>query len=243
MDRRVNFGVVVFPGTNCDSDVFYALTEIMEQRARYVWHKDIDIDDLDCVVLPGGFSFGDYLRAGAIAAISPVMDAVKKFAKRGGLVIGICNGFQILTEARLLPGAFLQNNCLEFRCIWENLYMRTENTSTYFSNELARGQVVRMPIAHGEGNFYCDKATLSKMKKNGQIVFRYCDKDGKVTRSANPNGSVSNIAAITNEGKNVFGIMPHPERASEDMPGGTDGLFIWNSILAYLRASSRPNRP
>lgn len=231
--KKFRFGIVVFPGTNCDLDVGYVLENVFGQEIRYIFHKESDLSGIDCVVIPGGFSYGDYLRTGAIARFSPIMDAVKEFAELGGLVIGICNGFQILTEAGLLPGAFLQNDCVQFQCKW--VYVRTENNKTAFTNRLRDNDILKIPIAHGEGNYYCDNKTLKRLKRNKQIVFRYCDKRGKRTENANPNGSIFNIAGIVNERGNVLGMMPHPERASEEILGGNNGRRIWESIFWFLK--------
>ena len=227
----MRFGVVVFPGSNCDADCFHVLKNVFCRETVYIWHKD-DNFDVDCIVLPGGFSYGDYLRAGAIARFSPVMKKVVEFANAGGLVIGICNGFQILLEAGLLPGAMLRNKSINFRC--HDVYLRVENASTPFTSKAHEGQVLKIPIAHGEGNYYCEPDTLKKLIANGQVVFRYCNSRGEVTGEANPNGSLYNIAGIINERGNVLGMMPHPERCSEKILGGEDGRVIWESIIAYL---------
>ncbi|HVC29841.1 MAG TPA: phosphoribosylformylglycinamidine synthase subunit PurQ [Steroidobacteraceae bacterium] len=225
----MRFGIVVFPGTWSERDCYYALTAGMGQEAEYVWHRETDLAGYDCMVLPGGFSYGDYLRTGAIARFSPVMEAVARHAASGRLVIGICNGFQILCEAGLLPGALLRNASLQFRCEW--VHLRTETTASPFSGAAKPGQVLRVPIAHGEGNYYADDETLRHLFAVDRVAFRYCLPDGEITREANPNGSVHNIAGILNEGRNVLGMMPHPERASEALMGGEDGLVIWRSIL------------
>jgi len=227
----MKFGVVVFPGSNCDADCYHVLKNVFGQETVYIWHKDADFK-VDCIVLPGGFSYGDYLRAGAIARFSPVMKKVIEFSKAGGLVIGICNGFQILLEAGLLPGAMLRNKNLNFRC--QDVYLRVENTNTPFTHKASFKQVLKVPIAHGEGNYYCEPETLKQLQENGQIVFRYCDREGEVTPKANPNGALDNIAGIINEKGNVLGMMPHPERCSEKLLGGEDGKIIWESIIAYL---------
>ncbi|ABB14844.1 phosphoribosylformylglycinamidine synthase subunit PurQ [Carboxydothermus hydrogenoformans] len=227
----MKFGVVVFPGSNCDADCFHVLKNVFGRETVYIWHKE-DNFDVDCIVLPGGFSYGDYLRAGAIARFSPVMKKVVEFANAGGLVIGICNGFQILLEAGLLPGAMLRNKSINFRC--HDVYLRVENNNTPFTSKAHEGQVLKIPIAHGEGNYYCEPDTLKKLIANGQVVFRYCNSRGEVTEDANPNGSLYNIAGIINEKGNVLGMMPHPERCSENILGGEDGRVIWESIIAYL---------
>ena len=228
----MRFGIVVFPGTWSDGDCHHAITEAMGQQADYLWHKDTDLSPYDCVVLPGGFSYGDYLRTGAIARFSPVMGAVEEFARGGGLVIGICNGFQILCEAGLLPGALIRNSHLQFRCQWTDL--RVESTASPFSQACEAGQVLRIPISHGEGSYYTDPATLRELNDGGQVLFRYCDPSGVVDASANPNGSVENIAGIVNREGNVLGMMPHPERCCEPVLGGTDGRFIFQSVARYL---------
>ena len=225
----MEFGVIVFPGTWSDGDCFTAVTDNLGERARYVWHKDTDVSGIDCLIVPGGFSYGDYLRAGAIARFSPIMESVEAFASSGGLVIGICNGFQILCEAGLLPGVLMRNDHLQFRCQWVNL--RVETAATRFTNVSTKGDVLTVPISHGEGNYYADEATLDAMESNGQVVFRYCDPAGNVTPDANPNGSRRNIAGVTNAAGNVLGMMPHPERCCDPLMGGTDGLEIFRSIV------------
>lgn len=227
----MRFGVIIFPGSNCDSDCYHALKDMLGQDVRYVWHKEEDISDLDCVVLPGGFSYGDYLRCGAIARFSPVMKSVASFASQGGPVIGICNGFQILTEAGLLPGALIRNRGLKFVC--QPQYIRVEHTQSIFTNMCQDGQVLQVPIAHGEGNYVADAEVLKDMEANGQVLFRYCDVDGRCTDEANPNGSMNNIAGIINKEGNVLGMMPHPERVCENILGGTDGRLIFESIIRW----------
>ena len=229
----MRFGVVVFPGSNCDEDCFYAAKDILKKPVEYIWHKDTSPDNLDCIILPGGFSYGDYLRTGAVARFSPVMKGVVSFANKGGIVIGICNGFQILLEAGLLPGAMLRNKNLHFICKY--LYIRTENKRTPFTNLCREGQVLNIPIAHNEGNYYADKETLDRLKENNQVVFRYCSNTGKVSDEFNPNGALDNIAGIINKKGNVLGMMPHPERASESVLGSEDGLLIFRSILGKVR--------
>jgi phosphoribosylformylglycinamidine synthase subunit PurQ / glutaminase len=225
------FGVVVFPGSNCETDCHYA-AEFVGARADYIWHQDTDLSKYDCIILPGGFSYGDYLRTGAVAKFSPVMTALLEFVERGGLVIGICNGFQILLETGLLPGAMLRNRDLKFICRYENLAV--ENNQTNFTNKALSGEVIRLPIAHNEGNYYADEDTLAEMAVNGQVVLRYCDTTGAVTDEANPNGSVQNIAGIVNKQGNVFGLMPHPERAIEDILGSEDGQMVFKSIISAV---------
>ena len=221
--------VIQFPGSNCDTDCQAALSSFEGVRAEIVWHKETSLAGYNAVVLPGGFSYGDYLRCGSIARFSPIMGAVREVANAGVLVLGICNGFQILCEAGLLPGTLLRNNRLLFRC--ENLHLRVENSGTPFTSVLHRGQVLEIPIAHGEGNYFADPETLNQMETNGQILVRYCDASGNVTAEANPNGSLGNIAGICSHGRNVFGLMPHPERACESILGGTDGRGIFQSMI------------
>ena len=228
----MNTGVVVFPGTWSDRDCAHAVGDILGQPVRHVDHRERGLDDLELVILPGGFSYGDYLRCGAIARFAPVMEAVTDFANRGGLVLGICNGFQILQEARLLPGALLRNASCEFRCEWVNL--RVEQSGSAFTHDCRPGQVLRIPISHGEGNFFADPDTLDALERNGQVLFRYCASDGRVTADANPNGSLANIAGISNARGNVVGMMPHPERACESLLGGVDGLAVFRSAIHAL---------
>ncbi len=229
----MRFGIVVFPGTWSDTDCYHAVKDVLGQDAAYAWHKDTDLSPYDCIILPGGFSYGDYLRTGAVARFSPVMASVAKFAQRGGLVIGICNGFQILCEAGLLPGALMRNQHLQFRCQWTHL--RVENTAMPFTSACQPGQVLRIPISHGEGNYYADASTLQAMNQRGQVLFRYCDSAGAVTQEANPNGAVENIAGVANEQGNVLGMMPHPERCCESLLGGTDGRLLFESIIASVK--------
>ena len=225
-------GIVVFPGTWSDRDCAHALLDVLGEPVRYVDYRERNLDDLELVILPGGFSYGDYLRCGAIARFTPVMDAVAEFANRGGLVLGICNGFQILQEARLLPGALLRNASCEFRCEW--VHLRVEQSDSAFTVDCRPGQVLRIPISHGEGNFFADVETLQALEANGRVVFRYCAPDGRVTPDANPNGSLRNIAGISNARGNVVGLMPHPERACEALLGGEDGLAIFRSAIHAL---------
>ena len=229
----MRFAVVVFPGTWSDHDTHYALTAVLGQEADLVWHRESDLSRYDVVVLPGGFSYGDYLRTGAIARFSPVMEAVAAHAEAGKPVIGICNGFQILCEAHLLPGALMRNDSLQYRCVW--VHLRVENVETPFTVACRPGQVLRVPISHGEGRYVADEATLAALESSGRVVFRYCDAAGEVTPEANPNGSVSNIAGIINERGNVLGMMPHPERACEPLMGGEDGLALWLSVLDWAK--------
>ena len=225
----MRFAVVVFPGTWSDGDCYYVLDTLLGQEVEYVWHRQHDLSGFDCVILPGGFSYGDYLRAGAIARFSPVMEAVAAHAEKGGLVYGICNGFQVLCEAGLLPGALMRNDSLQYRC--QPVYLRTENVDTPFTSQCEPGQVLTIPIGHAEGSYYADAETLMMLEDSGRVVFRYTTPEGVVTPDANPNGSLNNIAGIINERGNVLGMMPHPERASEELMGSEDGLFIWRSIL------------
>ncbi len=230
----MKFGVVVFPGSNCDEDMVYVLRNIMHQEVVKLWHKDHDLQNCDCIILPGGFSYGDYLRSGAIARFSPIMKEVIEFANKGGVVIGICNGFQILCESGLLPGALLHNNQHQFIC--KNIFIKAEHQDSLLTSQIPSTAVLKIPIAHGEGKYYTDDTTLASMKENGQILFRYCDENGKVTDESNPNGSLQGIAGICNASKNVFGMMPHPERAADMNLGNTDGKIIFESILNLVKA-------
>lgn len=234
----MNFGVVVFPGSNCDQDCYYAI-ELLRENVSYVWHEEENLSSFDCLILPGGFSYGDYLRTGAIARFSPVMKRVKDFADKGGLVIGICNGFQILLESGLLPGAMLVNKNLKFICRY--VYLRVENDETPFTLRFKKGDVLRIPIAHYAGNYYASKDVLDELKRKSQIVLRYCDESGEVREEANPNGSVENIAGIVNKKGNVFGLMPHPERAVEPLLHSEDGKLIFLSIMDYLSSVKLKN--
>ena len=225
----MKFGIVVFPGSNCDHDCYHVVKNVLGQEAEYIWHKETEIKGFDCLILPGGFSYGDYLRTGAIAKFSPVMKGLKEFADGGGLVIGICNGFQILVEAGLLPGVLMRNRDLKFIC--ENRYLKVENRDTPFTRLYNKGEVVNFPIAHADGNFFADDETLKRLQDNGQIVFRYCNKDGNTTDDANPNGSLLNIAGVCNEKRNVLGMMPHPERCAEEIMGNIDGKRVFESIF------------
>lgn len=227
--RKAKIGVVVFPGSNCDHDSHYVAGEILGQDARFIWHKEGSVGDVDAVILPGGFSYGDYLRCGAIARFSPVMKDVVRFANAGGIVIGICNGFQILTEAGLLPGVLLRNESLRFIC--RDVFVRVENEQTRFTNACRPGDVLRIPIAHGEGNYFADDETLKELEDNRQIVFRYSNATGDVTPEANPNGSLHNIAGIVNRSGNVLGMMPHPERAADPVLRRDDGRLVFESMV------------
>jgi len=232
----MRFGVVVFPGTWSDADTHYALAEVLRQSVEYVWHKSTDLSGYDCVILPGGFSYGDYLRCGSIARFSPVMRAVVDFAACGGIVVGICNGFQILCEAGLLPGALTRNDTLQFRCEWVNL--RVEASQTPFTRRVANGQVLRVPISHGEGSYFADPETLRELEDGRRVVFRYSDHEGQAAPGSNPNGSMNSIAGIVNDEGNVLGMMPHPERCCEEIVGGTDGALLFGSIIDYLNSGS-----
>lgn len=227
---------MVFPGTWSDRDCAHAVGHVLGQAVRYIDHRERSLHDLELVVLPGGFSYGDYLRCGAIARFAPVMEAITDFASRGGLVLGICNGFQILQEARLLPGALLKNVSCEFRCEW--VHLRVEQSASAFAADCRPGQVLRMPISHGEGNFYADPETLDALEQSGKVVFRYCAPDGQITVDANPNGSLRSIAGITNARGNVLGMMPHPERACELLLGGADGLTVFRSAIHALQGAA-----
>jgi len=227
----MRFGVVVFPGSNCDADCYHVVDKVLNQPVQYLWHGDEELKNIDCVILPGGFSYGDYLRTGAIARFSPIMDKVIEFGKKGGLILGICNGFQILTEMGLLPGALIRNPSLRFQC--HNTYLRVERTDTAFTGMYSPKQVVQVPIAHGEGSYVTDRDTLERLEKDGLVVFRYCSAGGEITPEANPNGSLNNIAGIINEKGNILGMMPHPERCSEEVLGGIDGLNIFKSLLKW----------
>ncbi|HJZ82581.1 MAG TPA: phosphoribosylformylglycinamidine synthase subunit PurQ [Pyrinomonadaceae bacterium] len=232
----MKFGVIVFPGSNCDHDAYHVISKHVGQPVDFIWHRETDLSTYDAVIIPGGFSYGDYLRAGALARFSPVMNSVKDFAARGNLVLGICNGFQILCEAGLLPGALIRNRDLHFIC--DYVSVRVENTETPFTQELKIGSVLRMPIAHAEGNYVCDDATLDELRRHNQIVFRYCDAAGNASDAANPNGARDNIAGICNRRRNVLGLMPHPERACEDLLGSSDGREVFRSLAGALAAAA-----
>ena len=230
----MKFGVIVFPGSNCDHDAYHVISKHVGQPVDFIWHRDTDLSTYDAVILPGGFSYGDYLRAGALASFSPVMGAVKEFAAAGRLVLGICNGFQILCEAGLLPGALIRNRDLHFVC--EHRHIRVETTETPFTSEMRAGAVLRLPVAHAEGNYVCDDRTLAELLDEDRVVFRYCDAEGNVTEAANPNGSRDSIAGVCNRERNVLGMMPHPERACEDLLGSSDGRDIFRSLAHALAA-------
>lgn len=230
----MKFGVVVFPGSNCDQDMVYVLETILRQKVVQLWHKDHDLQHCNMIVLPGGFSYGDYLRSGAIARFSPIMKEVMEFADKGGFVFGVCNGFQILCESGLLPGALLHNVHHQFLC--KNVYIRAEHNASLITSKMDTKKALKIPVAHGEGNYYADEPTLKSLTENGQILFRYCDENAEVTEAANPNGALENIAGICNAGKNVFGMMPHPERAADSNLGNTDGKIIFESLLNLVKA-------
>ncbi len=230
----MKFGVVVFPGSNCDEDLVYTLGDILSQEVVKLWHKDTDIQGCDFIMVPGGFSYGDYLRSGAIARFSPIMNEVIAHANRGGYVMGICNGFQILTEAKLLPGALLHNTSRKFIC--KNVHLKADNNSSILTQGLSLETTFKVPIAHGEGNFFASADEIKKIEDNGQVLFRYCDELGNVTAESNPNGALNNIAGVCNSTKNVFGMMPHPERASDFELTNTDGRLIFESLLSALPA-------
>jgi len=230
----MKFGVIVFPGSNCDHDAYHVISKHVGQPVDFIWHRETDLSSYDALIIPGGFSYGDYLRVGALASFSPVMASVKKFAARDKLVLGICNGFQILCEAGLLPGALIRNRELHFVC--EHVNVRVESTDTPFTHELRRGQVLKMPVAHAEGNYVCDDATFEELQRDNRVIFRYSDRDGSVSQEANINGSRDNIAGICSRGRNVMGLMPHPERACEDALGSSDGRAIFHSLVGAVTA-------
>ncbi len=227
----MNFGVVIFPGSNCDKDIISCIERTVNQKVIELWHKDTDLQNCDVIFLPGGFSFGDYLRSGAIAKFSPIMEKVIEFGRDGGYIIGICNGFQILTESGLLPGALLHNTSNKFIC--KNVFLKINNTNTLVTNSYKKN-VIKVPIAHGEGRFFADENTMKDLKQNDQIIFKYCNSNGEVLESSNPNGSLDNIAGICNKEKNIFGMMPHPERAADMLLSNTDGVALFKSIMNYI---------
>jgi phosphoribosylformylglycinamidine synthase I len=233
----MKFGVVVFPGSNCDHDAFYAIGHVLQKPVEFIWHQSQDLANCDAIILPGGFAYGDYLRTGAIARFSPVMKSVGKFAKGGGMVLGICNGFQILLEASLLPGAMMRNSGLRFICRY--VHIRVEQTDTPFTNAAMPGQILKIPIAHSDGNYTCDEAMLTELESNHQVVFRYTTHDGSDDVAGNPNGSMANIAGICNRERNVAGLMPHPERAVESALDSTDGLVIFRSMVEALVGTAK----
>jgi phosphoribosylformylglycinamidine synthase len=233
----MKFGVVVFPGSNCDHDAFHAVGHVLQKPVEFIWHQSQDLLNCDAIILPGGFAYGDYLRTGAIARFSPVMSAVEKFAKSGGLVLGICNGFQILLEAGMLPGAMMRNSGLRFIC--KQVHIRVEQTDSPFTNAAEAGQILKIPIAHGDGNFTCDEATLAELEKERRVLFRYTTPDGKDDNAGNPNGSMANIAGICNRDRNVAALMPHPERAVESALDSQDGLVIFRSMVEALVGAAK----
>ena len=230
----MKFGVVVFPGSNCDEDIIYVLEKIMGQQVVRLWHKDHDLQGADFIVLPGGFSFGDYLRSGAIARFSPIMTEVIQFAAKGGYVLGICNGFQVLTESGLLEGALLHNENRKFIC--RNIYMKQQTSNSMITRNIDPERALKIPVAHGEGNYFAEADVLKSLYDNDQVLFRYCDESGNITDDANPNGSLENIAGVCNANRNVFGLMPHPERASDSLLANEDGLALFESILSMVKA-------
>jgi phosphoribosylformylglycinamidine synthase len=232
----MKFAVVVFPGSNCDHDAYHAVSHVLRQQAEFIWHKDSDLKGADAVILPGGFAHGDYLRTGAMARFSPIMREVQSFAARGGPVLGICNGFQVLLEAGLLPGAMLRNKDLKFLC--QHVYVRVEQTDTPFTSSCRRGQVLRIPIAHGEGNYFAEPEVIARLEANRQVIFRYTNAEGTVTSEGNPNGSAAAIAGLCNERRNVVGLMPHPERACEPALGSADGLAILESVVQSIKSGA-----
>lgn len=230
----MKFGVVVFPGSNCDRDIIYVLKNILNQKVEILWHKEHNLNNCDFVILPGGFSYGDYLRSGAIARFSPIMQEVIEFASKGGYVFGVCNGFQVLCESHLLPGALLHNKSHKFNCM--NVFIKAETDESLITSKLSTNNVLKIPIAHGEGRYYADEKALNELIQYNQVLFRYCDESGRITAESNPNGAVDNIAGICNRSRNVFGMMPHPERASDKLLGNIDGLGIFQSILNFVEA-------
>ena len=232
----MKFGVIVFPGSNCDHDAYHVISKHVGQPVDFIWHRDTDLRGYDAVIIPGGFSYGDYLRVGALARFSPVMNSVREFAAQGNLVLGICNGFQILCEAGLLPGALMRNRGLHFIC--EHVNVRVESANGPFTHELERGSILRIPIAHADGNYVCDDATFAELSRDDRIIFRYCDPHGELTDGANPNGSRDHIAGICNRERNVMGLMPHPERACEDLLGSSDGRDVFRSLAGTLAAAA-----
>lgn len=236
----MKFGVIIFPGSNCDHDAYWTIQQVAKQPATFLWHESHDLENCDAIIVPGGFAFGDYLRTGAIAKFSPVMESVRRFANGGGLVLGICNGFQILCEAGLLPGALMRNTGLKYVC--KPVQLRVENANTPFTNACSRGEVLTIPIGHMQGNYFCDQTTLDELNRDERVVFRYATSASEISRSANPNGSVDNIAGICSAGGNVLGMMPHPERASEPELGGTDGMKVFQSMVGVMAGHTTSSR-
>ena len=233
--KKPYVGILVFPGTNCETDCFHVFKDILNVDCKYIWHKEKKDEDINAIIIPGGFSYGDYLRSGAVAKFSPIMSFVRDFAKNGGLVLGICNGFQILLEENLLPGAMLRNDTLKFICKY--IYLKVEDSNNPFTSGYLKQDVIKMPIRHNEGNYYIDDATLKVIKKNNQILLSYCDENGNVNENSNPNGSVENIAGICNKERNVFGLMPHPEACCEELLGSSDGLKVFKSMIDFIAGS------
>lgn len=232
----MKFGIVVFPGSNCDADCYHVLDQVIKEPVTYLWHGEEEIKEVDCIILPGGFSYGDYLRTGAVARFSAIMERVIEFGKKGGLILGICNGFQILTESGLLPGALIRNPSLRFQC--HNTFLRVEHTNTPFTNGYSHQEVIKIPIAHGEGSYVADKEVLERLEKEGRVVFRYCNEKGEITPESNPNGSMNNIAGIINDQGNILGMMPHPERCSEELLGGVDGEKMFRSLVNWWQGGA-----
>ncbi|HEX8817442.1 MAG TPA: phosphoribosylformylglycinamidine synthase subunit PurQ [Terriglobales bacterium] len=232
----MKFGVIIFPGSNCDHDAYWTIQQVAKQPVTFLWHDSHDLENCDAIIVPGGFAYGDYLRTGAIAHFSPVMEAVKKFAAGGGLVLGICNGFQILCESGLLPGALMRNVGLKYVC--KPVQVRVESNNTPFTNDLREGEVLTIPIGHMEGNYFCDAGTLEELRRECRVIFRYCNELGEITADSNPNGSLDNIAGICGPGRNVLGMMPHPERFSEQLLGGKDGFRIFESLVGAMAAKA-----
>lgn len=233
----LRFGIVVFPGSNCDHDCYHTVKHVLGQEAEFVWHEKTDLSGFDCVIIPGGFSYGDYLRTGSIASLSPIMSSVTEYAASGGAVIGICNGFQVLVEAGLLPGALIKNSSLKFVCKWVDL--RLENNNTLFTSKMKERDIFKIPVAHGEGNYFCSPEVLEELQEENRIIFRYVSPEGDMTDDSNPNGSMDNIAGISNKEGNVLGMMPHPERCSEALMGGTDGKAIFESLISNLHQKDK----
>lgn len=235
--NKYNFGIVVFPGSNCDHDCYHAIKHVFGQDCEFLWHHETDVERFDCIVLPGGFSYGDYLRTGSIASLSPVMKSIEQFAQAGNPVLGICNGFQVLVESGLLPGALIKNSSLKFVCKWVSV--RVESTSNLFTENVKVGDVLDIPVAHAEGNYFCTPEELKELNDNSQVAFRYCRKEGDLSSESNPNGSIENIAGITNKAGNVLGMMPHPERCAEEILEGTQGKLIFESIISWLNQNKK----
>ncbi len=232
----MKFGVVIFPGSNCDYDAYKVVEDVLKEKVEFLWHKETSLNNYDCIILPGGFSYGDYLRTGAVARFSPIMKSILKFANKGGLVWGICNGFQILLEAGLLPGSMLMNSHLRFVC--KNIYIKVERNDLPYTSACQVGQILKIPVAHKDGNYYISQKELLELERNNQVIFRYCDENGNITEASNPNGSLANIAGICNKEGNVIGLMPHPERASEKILGSDDGRNLFLSLVQYTNGAA-----